>query len=200
MVRSASIIAGLDTLFAIVAGLIIFPALFSFNLEPTEGPKLVFEVLPYIFSHMVGGQIWAAAFFFLLFVASITSTISMSEISIAFFTEEWDMSREKSSLLNFVIAIVFGVLCALSFGVLSDFKIFGDTIFDLFNNLTANYFMPMCGMFFSIFAGWLLDKQILRKQLTNEGSRAVAFYKPIVFCMKYIAPIAVLLVFIYQLV
>lgn len=200
LVRSASIIAGLDTLFAIVAGLIIFPALFSFNLEPTEGPKLVFEVLPYIFSQMAGGPIWAAAFFFLLFVASITSTISMSEISIAFFTEEWSMSREKSSLLNFVIALVFGILCALSFGVLSDFKIFGDTIFDLFNNLTANYFMPMCGMFFSIFAGWLLDKQILRKQLTNEGSRAVAFYKPIVFSMKYIAPIAVLLVFVYQLV
>ena len=200
LVRSASIIAGLDTLFAIVAGLIIFPALFSFNLEPTEGPKLVFEVLPYIFSQMAGGPIWAAAFFFLLFVASITSTFSMSEISIAFFTEEWSMSREKSSLLNFVIALVFGILCALSFGVLSDFKIFGDTIFDLFNNLTANYFMPMCGMFFSIFAGWLLDKQILRKQLTNEESRAFAFYKPIVFSMKYIAPIAVLLVFVYQLV
>lgn len=200
LVRSASIIASLDTLFAIVAGLIIFPALFTYNMEPTEGPKLVFEVLPYIFSHVAGGQIWAAAFFFLLFLASITSTISMSEISISFFSEEFGLSREKSSLLNFIIAVVFGALCALSFGLLSDFKICGQTIFDLFNNITANYLMPLCGIFFSIFAGWLMDKQLLKDQLTNRGQVANSFYKPITICLKYIAPIAILMIFIYQLV
>ena len=199
LVRTASIIAGLDTIFAIIAGLIIFPALFSYNMEPTAGPKLVFEVLPYIFSQTSGGQFWATAFFFLLFLASITSTISMSEISIAFFTEEWKMSREKASLLNTGIAMVFGVLCALSFGLISDFKILGQTIFDFFNNTTANYMMPFSGIFFSIFAGWLMDKKLLRDQLTNEGSLKIYTYRAIVFCMRYVAPIGILGVFFYQL-
>ena len=200
LVKSASIIAGLDTAFAIIAGLIIFPALFSFNMEPAEGPRLVFEVLPYIFSHTAGGQFWAAGFFFLLFLASITSTISMSEISIAFFCEEWHMSREKASLLNYVIALVFGTICALSFGMLSDFTIFGMTVFDLFNNITANYFMPICCIFFSIFAGWMMDKNLLHNQLTNNGKTARRFSPAIVFCLKFVAPTAILAVFVYQLI
>lgn len=199
LVRSASIIAGLDTLFAIVAGLIIFPALFTYGIEPTEGPKLVFEVLPYIFSQTPGGQIWAAAFFFLLFLASITSTISMSEISISFFCEEWKMTREKASMLNTVIAIVFGSLCALSFGAAADWKIFGMTVFDLFNFTTANLLMPVCGIVFAIFAGWFMDKKLVRSQLTNDETLKVRTYKSIVFSLRYIAPLAILSIFLYQL-
>lgn len=199
LVRSASIIAGLDTLFAIVAGLIIFPALFTYGIEPTEGPKLVFEVLPYIFSQTPGGQIWAAAFFFLLFLASITSTISMSEISISFFCEEWKMTREKASMLNTVIAIVFGSLCALSFGAAADWKIFGMTVFDLFNFTTANLLMPVCGIVFAIFAGWFMDKKLVRSQLTNDEMLKVRTYKSIVFSLRYIAPLAILSIFLYQL-
>ena len=198
LVRSASIIAGLDTLFAIVAGLIIFPALFTYGIEPTEGPKLVFEVLPYIFSQTPGGQIWAAAFFFLLFLASITSTISMSEISISFFCEEWKMTREKASMLNTVIAIVFGSLCALSFGAAADWKIFGMTVFDLFNFTTANLLMPVCGIVFAIFAGWFMDKKLVRSQLTNDETLKVRTYKSIVFSLRYIAPLAILSIFLYQ--
>lgn len=199
LVRSASIIAGLDTLFAIVAGLIIFPALFTYGIEPTEGPKLVFEVLPYIFSQTPGGQIWAAAFFFLLFLASITSTISMSEISISFFCEEWKMTREKASMLNTVIAIVFGSLCALSFGAAADWKIFGMTVFDLFNFTTANLLMPVCGIVFAIFAGWFMGKKLVRSQLTNDETLKVRTYKSIVFSLRYIAPLAILSIFLYQL-
>ena len=199
LVRSASIVAGLDTLFAIVAGLIIFPALFTYGIEPTEGPKLVFEVLPYIFSQTPGGQIWATAFFFLLFLASITSTISMSEISISFFCEEWKMTREKASMLNTVIAIVFGSLCALSFGAAADWKIFGMTVFDLFNFTTANLLMPVCGIVFAIFAGWFMDKKLVRGQLTNDETLKVRTYKSIVFSLRYIAPLAILSIFLYQL-
>ena len=199
LVRSASIIAGLDTLFAIVAGLIIFRALFTYGIEPTEGPKLVFEVLPYIFSQTPGGQIWAAAFFFLLFLASITSTISMSEISISFFCEEWKMTREKASMLNTVIAIVFGSLCALSFGAAADWEIFGMTVFDLFNFTTANLLMPVCGIVFAIFAGWFMDKKLVRSQLTNDETLKVRTYKSIVFSLRYIAPLAILSIFLYQL-
>ena len=199
LVRSASIVAGLDTLFAIVAGLIIFPALFTYGIEPTEGPKLVFEVLPYIFSQTPGGQIWATAFFFLLFLASITSTISMSEISISFFCEEWKMTREKASMLNTVIAIVFGSLCALSFAAAADWKIFGMTVFDLFNFTTANLLMPVCGIVFAIFAGWFMDKKLVRSQLTNDETLKVRTYKSIVFSLRYIAPLAILSIFLYQL-
>lgn len=199
LVRSASIVAGLDTLFAIVAGLIIFPALFTYGIEPTEGPKLVFEVLPYIFSQTPGGQLWATAFFFLLFLASITSTISMSEISISFFCEEWKMTREKASMLNTVIAIVFGLLCALSFGAAADWKIFGMTVFDLFNFTTANLLMPVCGIVFAIFAGWFMDKKLVRSQLTNDETLKVRTYKSIVFSLRYIAPLAILSIFLYQL-
>ena len=199
LVRSASIVAGLDTLFAIVAGLIIFPALFTYGIEPTEGPKLVFEVLPYIFSQTPGRQIWATAFFFLLFLASITSTISMSEISISFFCEEWKMTREKASMLNTVIAIVFGSLCALSFGAAADWKIFGMTVFDLFNFTTANLLMPVCGIVFAIFAGWFMDKKLVRSQLTNDETLKVRTYKSIVFSLRYIAPLAILSIFLYQL-
>lgn len=199
LVRSASIVAGLDTLFAIVAGLIIFPALFTYGIEPTEGPKLVFEVLPYIFSQTPGGQIWATAFFFLLFLASITSTISMSEISISFFCEEWKMTREKASMLNTFIAIVFGSLCALSFGAAADWKIFGMTVFDLFNFTTANLLMPVCGIVFAIFAGWFMDKKLVRSQLTNDETLKVRTYKSIVFSLRYIAPLAILSIFLYQL-
>ena len=133
LVRSATIVAILDTFVAVMSGIIIFPAVFSFGAEPAAGPKLVFEVLPNIFQQMTGSYIWSALFFLLLFIASITSTISMSEISIAFFVEEYKMKREKATLLNTVIAVFFGTLCALSFGILSDFTIFGMTIFDLFN-------------------------------------------------------------------
>ena len=199
LVRSASIVAGFDTLFAIVAGLIIFPALFTYGIEPTEGPKLVFEVLPYIFSQTPGGQIWATAFFFLLFLASITSTISMSEISISFFCEEWKMTREKASMLNTVIAIVFGSLCALSCGAAADWKIFGMTVFDLFNFTTANLLMPVCGIVFAIFAGWFMDKKLVRSQLTNDETLKVRTYKSIVFSLRYIAPLAILSIFLYQL-
>ena len=111
----------------------------------------------------------------------------MSEISISFFCEEWKMTREKASMLNTVIAIVFGSLCALSFGAAADWKIFGMTVFDLFNFTTANLLMPVCGIVFAIFAGWFMDKKLVRT------------YKSIVFTLGYIAPLAILSIFLYQL-
>ena len=123
----------------------------------------------------------------------------MSEISISFFCEEWKMTREKASMLNTVIAIVFGSLCALSFGAAADWKIFGMTVFDLFNFTTANLLMPVCGFVFAIFAGWFMDKKLVRSQLTNDETLKVRTYKSIVFSLRYIAPLAILSIFLYQL-
>ena len=122
-------------------------------MEPAAGPKLVFEVLPSIFEQMPGGYLWAILFFLLLFFASITSTISMSEISITFFQEEWQMSRRSATLLNTALALALGGLCALSFGVLSDFKIMGMTLFELFDYVSSNVLLPLGGVFFSVFVG-----------------------------------------------
>ena len=199
IVRSATITASLDTLVAILAGLIIFPAVFSFGMSPVQGPALVFEVLPSIFTQMPGGQLWSILFFFLLFLASLTSTISMSEVSIAFFTEEKNMTRTKASALNLIIALCGGVLSALSFGYFSDKSVFGLCsldFFSFFDFTSSNILLPLGGMFISFFAGWILDRSRLKDTLTNEGKIGVKTFPLLVICLKYVAPICIVLIFL----
>lgn len=200
LVKTAFTTAGLDTLVSIMAGVIIFPAVFTFGQEPAAGPKLVFEVLPSIFSNLTGGMIWSTLFFVLLFLASLTSTISMSEISIAYFVEEYGMGRKKATRLNFTIALIFGVLCALSFGCMSDFTICGLTLFNLFDYVSSNVLLPIGGMVISIFVGWVLDKSVVRQELGSPVRplpKMIA--RAIVFCLRYVAPICIGMVFIYGL-
>lgn len=199
IVRSATITALLDTSVAILAGVIIFPAVFTFGVSPTQGPTLVFEILPNIFSQLPGSIFWSTLFFFLLFLASISSTISMSEVSIAYLTEEKKMSRSKATYLNTGIAMFFGTFCALSFGCLSGWTICGHTIFSLFDYVSSNILLPVGGMFIAFFAGWLLDRNIIKSQLTNDGDVKVHVMKIIIFSLKYIAPIGILLVFLSSL-
>lgn len=199
IVRSAVAVALLDTLVAILSGVMIFPAVFSYGMTPEAGPKLVFEIFPSIFSQMPGGYLWAVLFFLLLFFASITSTISMSEISIAFFQEEWKMTRGGATWLSTLLAIVFGSLCALSFGVLVDFKVFGMTVFDLFDYVSSNILLPIGGILFSIFVGWMLKRDILIEQLTNGGSLKIRTYRVLMFCIRWVAPVAIIVVFLYGL-
>lgn len=196
LVKSAALTASLDTLVAILAGVIIFPAVFTFNAEPAAGPKLVFEVLPDIFHQLPGGAVWSTLFFFLLFLASLTSTISMSEICVAFFCEQLGLSRRKAALLNTAIAMVLGALCAMSFGVLSDFKVFGLTIFNLFDYMASNIMLPLGGMLISIFVGWLIDRNVVAAQLKGTGTIPAWFLRLIVFSLKYVAPAGIGLVFL----
>lgn len=186
-------------LVAIMAGVMIFPAVFNYGMTPEAGPKLVFEILPSIFAQMPGGHIWFVAFFLLLFFASITSTISMSEISITFFIEEYKMSRQKATSINTGIAVVFGTLCALSFGVLSGVKIFGMTIFDFFDYVSSNILLPLGGILICLFVGWVLEKQFLRNEITNHGRLPARIVTPLRICIRYVAPIAIAIIFIYGL-
>lgn len=199
LVRSATVVALLDTLVAILSGIIIFPAVFSFDMEPTAGPKLVFQILPEIFQQLPGGYLWSVAFFLLLFFASITSTISMSEISITYFVEAHKMSRSRATGLNTVIAMTFGTLCALSFGVLSDFKVFGMTLFELFDYVSSNIMLPIGGVMLSVFVGWIVDKKVVEEQLTDYGARKITLMRPIRFCIRYVAPLCISLIFLYGL-
>lgn len=199
LVRSATVVALLDTLVAILSGIIIFPAVFSFDMEPAAGPKLVFQILPEIFQQLPGGYLWSVAFFLLLFFASITSTISMSEISITYFVEAHKMSRSRATGLNTVIAMTFGTLCALSFGVLSDFKVFGMTLFELFDYVSSNIMLPIGGVMLSVFVGWIVDKKVVEEQLTDFGARKITLMRPIRFCIRYVAPLCISLIFLYGL-
>lgn len=193
LVRSATTTAALDTLVAIMAGVIIFPAVFSYGAEPSAGPKLVFEVLPDIFSHMPGGIIWSASFFLLLLLASLTSTISMSEISVAYFCEQWGMKRRTAVVVNLAIVAFLGTLCALSFGPLADRTVFGMTFFDLFDFTTSNILLPLGGMLIAFFTGWILDRRVLESELSTTPR---AIVRGISFCLRYVAPGAIALIFI----
>lgn len=200
LVKTASLSALLDTLVAILAGVIIFPAVFTYNQEPAAGPQLVFEVLPSIFMNMPGGMVWAVLFFFLLFVASLTSTISLFETSIAFFIGR-GLKRKKALAITMGIVIVLSVLCSLAFGPLGDAKIFGRNFFDFSDYLSSNILLPLGGMSSSIFVGWIVDRKVLKSEFLgsspSKGRKAVV--RAIVFSLRYIAPAGIGLVFYFGL-
>ncbi|MCM1021151.1 MAG: sodium-dependent transporter [Muribaculum sp.] len=196
LVKSATTTATLDTIVAIMAGVIIFPAVFTFHAEPAAGPKLVFEILPSIFHSLPFGAIWSTLFFFLLMIASLTSTISMSEMCIAFFIEQLHLKRRTAVLLNTTVAMILGTICALSFGPLSDYTIFGLTTFNLFDYVTSNIFLPLGGMLISVFVGWKADRHIVRNQLAGSGTIKTWLLNSVIFCLKFVAPTGIGLVFI----
>lgn len=197
LVRTACTTAALDTLVSILAGIIIFPAVFTFAQEPAAGPRLVFEVLPSIFTHMAGGVFWSTLFFVLLFLASLTSTISMAEIAIAYLVEEWHLGRRTATALTIAAAMVCGTFCALSFGAWSDFTVCGLTLFNLFDFISSNILLPLGGLLISVFVGWVLDRSVVRSELSASASRwERAYIAVIIFCLRYLAPVCIALVFI----
>lgn len=200
LLKTAGIMASLDTLVAILAGIIIFPAVFTFGMEPAAGPKLVFEILPSIFMHLPGSLMWSTLFFILLFLASLSSTISMSEITIAYMTDEFGYSRRKATICNTAVAMVLGAVCALSFGALSGWTVCGLTVFNLFDYVSSNILLPVGGMIISIFVGWVLDRSVVRRELITKNSGVRPWMVTVVVaCLRYVAPACIGLVFIYGL-
>ncbi len=198
LARDAGVIAALDTLVAVLAGVVIFPAVFAFGMEPAAGPKLVFEILPGALQNMTGSYVWAVLFFVLLFFASLTSTISLSEIPIAFISEEFHTTRNHAIAWVAGFTLVISMLSALSFNVLSDVTLWGMNLFDLFNYAASNVFMLLGGLFTAVYVGWFLDKRIIADQLTNRNhlNRGVLNYT--VLCLRYVAPVAVIVIFLYS--
>lgn len=194
--RSAITTALLDIFVAIMAGIIIFPAVFTFGGSVAAGPKLVFEVLPGIFHNLTWGPLWSTLFFFLLILASLTSTISMHEIVITFLTEERGMSRRAATILDCSVTLTLAIVCSLSFGVLSDLKLFGLTIFNLLDFASSNILMPLGGLLISIFVGYVVDRKFIRDQMTNHGHITCHILRLTVFSLRYLAPGAIILVFL----
>lgn len=199
---SSTYTATADFLFALLASCAIMPAVFAFGLNPQEGPGLVFETLPFIFSNMPLGWLVAILFFLALIVAALTSSISLYEVGVAYLVEEKHYSRRGASILLFVVAWLLGILCSLSFGPLADFRIFGQTVFNLFDKLSANVLMPAGGLLLVIFVGWVMKKSDVVDELTNGGTLKtnVRMSGFIYFLIRYVCPLAVLAVFASALI
>jgi len=183
----------LDTLVALLSGIIIFPAVFHFGINPNEGPGLVFVTFPAIFTSMPFGEIFAALFFFLIFVAAFTSAISLLEVLSTFLREKMNISRNSSTWIMGIIVMIFGIPNTLSFGPLADMLLLDRTVFDWFDYLSSNVLMPIAGLLLSIFVGWVWKPEQVREEIEKDGNK-FPFFTLWSFLIKYIIPVAILLI------
>jgi len=204
LVRSASQIALLDTLIAILAGLMIFPAAASVGVSPDSGPSLIFITLPNVFQQAFGavpaiGYVVSVLFYALLVFAALTSTISMHEIGTAFFTEELHLPRRHSAWVVTVVASVLCVCCSWSVGAFPDLKIADWSLMDFCDQLTANILLPLGGMLACLFVGWYVPRQVVYEEFTNDGQHNLRFYRIYLFAVRYVCPLCIMLIFLHQL-
>ncbi len=191
--QTSVIIALADTGVAVLSGLAIFPIVFAYGLAPESGPGLVFQTLTIPFGHMWGGQVFGTLFFLLLSVAGWTSAISLLEPASAWLVENLGTSRLRACILTGVAAWVMGVGSLLSFNLTADMTLFDKNFFELVEYLSANLMLPIGGMFIAIFAGWRLSRASAVDELGIGQGRAFAAWHMLV---RYVAPVAVLLVLI----
>lgn len=206
LVNSAFSVCVIDSLVAILAGFIIFPAVFSVGgVEVDAGPGLVYITLPNVFNTAFSGMpvlgyAFSCLFYVLLLLAALTSTISMHEIATAFIRENFGLSRRLSAVVVTLLCIVLGFACSLSFGPWRDVKLLGLGFFDLFDFLTAKYIMPLGGLMITCFVGWFLDSRLVEDELTNGGALRVRSLRLLLFLIRWVAPIGVAIVFFNQLI
>lgn len=193
LVKTAVTVSALDLMVALLMGFIIFPAVMSFSLdnESLEGAALVFVTMPEVFAQMPFTRVWSSLFFLLLFVAALTSTISLAEVSIAFLQDRFSMRRRKACIAMMVPLAVLSTICSLSQGVLDNFRIFGLNIFDLLDTVATNIMLPVAAIFTCIFIGWIVPEKYFRKELTNNGELRVKEFPVIRFIVRYAAPVLI---------
>ncbi len=198
---SASItISFLDTLIAILAAVVLFPIIFTFGLEPSAGPGLVFVSIPVALSQMTGGALFISIFFGLLVFAAITSAISMLEPTCSYFMDEHGWTRKRATLVAGTLVGIFGIPSALSgsttfFG--QDFAaIFGRNWFDTADYLATNWMLPLGGLGISLFTAWKMNEAI-RKHNFLSGTKLGVFYRAWVLLLKLLVPIAITFIFLH---
>ena len=199
LMKTTVSVCTIDTLVALMAGFIIFPAVFNVGMKlgPDDvGPSLIFITLPNVFHQAFAGApalgyIFSVMFYILLMLAALTSTISIHEVVNAYVSEEFHIRRSRSALIVTLVCMFIGVFCALSFGVLSDFTIFGMTLFDLFDYIASNILLPIGGMLIGVFTGWRLDRKLCYDQLTNGGAIRAPYFPLLRFCLRYVIPLAI---------
>ncbi len=189
--KTTLIVAGADTIVALLAGLAIFPIVFANGLEAGSGPGLIFQSLPLAFGNMTGGWLFGLLFFLLLFFAALSSSISLIEPAVAFLVENKKIKRTTACIIMGLMTWGFGVVVVLSFNVWSEITFFGKGIFDLLDYLTANLMLPIGGLCIAIFAGWIMKAQDSAHELELEPPQ---FYRLWKFLISYVAPAAVTIV------
>ena len=197
--KTAMWITAFDTLIAILAGVAIFPAVFSCGFDPAGGPGLVFCVLPNVFNNMGGaGIVFSTIFFLLLAVAAMTSAISLLESLTATLLEHAKVNRQVSAVLFFLLSSAFGILFSLSIGPLSNVTIGHAhlTMFDFVDKLNSIYLPPICSLFTIFFFGWVMPEADIKDELSNHGVLKIGYYKVFRFLARYVAPLALLVVLI----
>ncbi len=181
----------LTILVSVLAGLVIFPAVFSAGLKPTEGPSLVFVTLPEIFKGMPLDALWASIFFMLVILASLTSTISFHEVLTAYFREEFSLTRKKGAMLTTAVSILLSTI--------TYFKVFGIDFSKCYDYITANILMPLGGMFTCIFVVWFMKKDFMKDELTNSGVCNRYLAPLVIFMLRYVTPLIILYIFVKNL-
>lgn len=193
--QSAISIVLMNLLVAILAGLVIFPAVFAYGLEPDAGPTLLFNVLPTIFGQMPFGTLFFLAFLILFLFAALTSAFSMLEIIVAATSKGDDTKRKKYAWIIGAAIFVIGVPSALSYGVLSDFTIFGKILFDAFDFLVSNILMPLGALLIAIFIPMKISKEKLYDELRTGSNIGKRLFSVWFLLIRYVAPVAILIVF-----
>ncbi|AFM41041.1 SNF family Na+-dependent transporter [Desulfosporosinus acidiphilus SJ4] len=184
-----------DTLVSLMAGIAIFPAVFAFGFEPKAGPPLLFIIIPTVFNSMPLGRIFMVLFFLLTAFAATGAMLSLLEVPIAYFTEEYQWSRRKATLITIVGIGLLGSTATLSNSVLSNVLIFGKTFFDFFDFATSNVLLPLGGIFIALFAGWQWGYANVKREMTNEGQlRNEGLFKVYIVLVRYLVPIAIAII------
>ena len=192
----------IDTLFAIIAGLAIIPAVYAIaymnGTEPAvnAGPGLVFITLPGVFASMPGGSIIAILFFLSLLLAAVTSAISMLEVIVAYFIEEWHLSRSKAVSVSMLLIIVLGCICSLSQGMLSGISLAGMNIFDFFDVISSDVLITVGSLIMVLFAGWRIRKADFLDELSGHGTSHTPawLFRYVYFMVRWVAPIIIIVI------
>jgi NSS family neurotransmitter:Na+ symporter len=205
LTKSAVQIGVIDSFVAILAGLMIFPAAFSVGVSPDSGPSLIFITLPNVFhqafaSMPVVGYIIALLFFVLLSLAALTSLMSLHEVSTAFFHEELHITRKRAAVIVTVSTCIIGIFCSLSLGAVGQtLEFFGRSLFDWFDFVTGQIFLPIVGFLTCIFIGWFVPHKVVHDEFTNWGTLRGRYFHLFLFQVKYVCPICILFIFLHQL-
>lgn len=190
----------LDTFVAIMAGLIIFPACFSYGVQPDQGTALIFVTLPNVFVNMAGGRIWGTLFFLFMTFASFSTVIAVFENLVSFLTDTFDISRKKSSIINCIVILCTSLPCILGFNLWSNFNIGGKGILDLEDFIVSNILLPIGAIIYLLFCvtkyGWGFENYY-KECNEGKGLKMPRFLKPY---FQYILPILILIVFIQGLI
>ena len=185
-----------DTLVALLAGLVILPAVFAFGVSPGEGPGLIFVTLPGIFGQMPFGTFFAAVFFILFFFAALTSSISMLEVSVTYIIEKTNMNRKAVSIIMSIGVLILGIPPLMSFGGWSHIQIFGKGFFDLYDYFVSNISMPLVGLAGTLVIGYVWKKKDVENEVTNNGEVKFKAFNLWYNLVKYVVPVLLIIIFL----